>query len=480
MPRSTRGDRSDSLFEYAPLSLWEEDYSAIKLFFDSLRAQGIVDLEGYLDEHPEEIENSLYRIKVKRANRETLGLFGASSEADLFQNMDEVFSAGMRSHFRSELLALWNGEVSWSGEEMHSQRSGEPLHVRFRWRILPECASTWESVLVSLETITELKQARKRYELLFEYAPMSLWQADYSALKKEFDRLRAQGVTDLNTYLSSEPGAVERLMSVICVLDVNQRTLQLFDADDKDMLLANLKLVFRSEMKDYFAGELVDIWNGKTYYEHNGIAYSLGGEPVYIHLHWTLMPGYENDLGWVVVALQDVTERKKAEDYLRFLGTHDVMTGLYNRAFFEETIQKLETQCQYPISFIVADLNELKITNDTFGHQVGDKLIRRAAEVLKASLEEEYMVARIGGDEFIIIMPGADAETASTIMERIQSLVAVNNKYYHAPRLSLSLGAATSVPGLSLEKIIRLADDAMYQNKGRYHHRRREDRINSH
>ncbi|HSN23591.1 MAG TPA: GGDEF domain-containing protein, partial [Methylomicrobium sp.] len=476
MPGSKLGDHLESLFEYAPISLWEEDYSAIKLFFDNLRAQGVVNLERYLGEHPEELDNNIHRIKVKRVNRETLCMFGATSREELLANLDRIFRDEMQTHFRSELSALWNGEVSWSGEGINYRLNGEALNIRLHWRILPGYTSTWERVLVSIENITELKQAENQYQLLFEYAPISLWEADYSALKVEFDDLRAQGITDIRAYLSSHPGAVDHFRSMIHVLDVNRRTLQLFDADDKKILLTNLNKVFRSDMREFFADELVDLWNGKTYYERNGISYSLSGEPVHIHLHWTLMPGYENDFGWVLVALQDVTERKKAEDYLRYLGTHDVMTGVYSRAYFEEAIQKLEMKCENPISFIVVDLDELKTTNDTFGHNAGDKLIRRAAEVLKASIEEEYTVARIGGDEFIIIMPGADSEAANMIVERVQSLVSVNNKYYREPLLSLSLGAATSAPGLSLEKTISLADDAMYQNKGKYHHRRWEDR----
>src|SRR5512147_3216427 len=125
MPRSKRGDHFESLFEYAPISLWEEDYSAIKLFFDNLRAQGIVDLDGYLDEHPEEVDNNIRRMKVKRVNRETLCMFGATSAEELLTNLDKVFRDEMRVHFRAELLALWNGEVSWSGEGVNYRLSGE-------------------------------------------------------------------------------------------------------------------------------------------------------------------------------------------------------------------------------------------------------------------------------------------------------------------------------------------------------------------
>jgi diguanylate cyclase (GGDEF)-like protein len=475
MPGSKAGDQFQSLFEYAPISLWEEDYSDIKLFFDSLRADGVVDFGRYLDEHPEELANSIHRIGIERVNRETLCMFGATSEEELLSNLDRIFREEMQIHFRSGFLALWNGEVSGSGEGITYRLSGETLHLQMHWRILPECLSNWERVLVSVENITALKQAEKRYQLLFEYAPISLWEEDYSALKTELDNLHAQGVTDIQKYLATHLEAVDRFISMIRVLNVNQRTLQMFEVDDKEMFLANLHKIFRNDMREHFANELVDMWNGKTYYERDGINYSLSGQPVHVHLHWTLIPGNEDDFDWVLVVLQDVTERKKAEDYLRYLGTHDVMTGLYNRAFFEETLQKLETNCQPLISFIAIDLNDLKTANDSYGHHTGDKLIRRAAEVLKASIDEECILARVGGDEFIIIMPGVDAEAANIIMERIQSLICVNNKYYRAPQLSLSLGAATRVDTLSLEKVISLADDAMYQNKAIHHRRRRED-----
>lgn len=475
MSWSTLGDHFQSLFECAPVSLWEIDYSAIKLFFDSLHTQGVVDLGGYLDEHPEEIQKNMQRARIRRVNRETLCLFEAASQEDLFANLDKIFREEVQAGFRLGLLALWNGELSGSEEGTNYRLGGEALHLRFHWRVLPECTSSWECVLVSMEDITALKLAEKRHRLLFEYAPISLWEEDYSALKMELDKLRAQGVGDIRAYLSSYPEAIDRFISLIRVLDVNQRTLQLFEADDKAMLLANLKKIFRSDLREHFANELVEMWNGKTYYERDGINYSLSGEPVDVRLHWTLMPGYEADFGWVLIGLYDVTERKKAEEYLRYLGTHDVMTGLYNRASFEETLRKFESSSQTPISFIVADLNELKIANDTHGHHTGDKLIRRAADVLKACIDGNSVVARIGGDEFIIALPEADAEAAKLIMERIQALIEVNNKYYPEPRLSLSLGAATSAAGLSLEKTISLADNAMYENKGKFHCRRRED-----
>jgi hypothetical protein len=116
MSNSSTGDHFESLFEYAPVSLWEEDYSGIKLFFDNLRENGVTYLNHYLDQHPEEIENNMRRMKVKHVNRETLNMFGASSEAELIANLDKIFRDEMRANFLSELMALWDGELSWSGD----------------------------------------------------------------------------------------------------------------------------------------------------------------------------------------------------------------------------------------------------------------------------------------------------------------------------------------------------------------------------
>ena len=478
MSNSSTGDHFESLFEYAPVSLWEEDYSGIKLFLDSLRTSGVTGLAQYLDDHPEEIENGMRRIKVTHVNRETLTMFGAGSVSELTSNLDKIFRDEMRAHFRSELMALWNGELEWSGDGINYRLDGEPLNIRLHWRILPECTSTWECVLVSIENVTALKKAETRFHHLFMDAPISLWEEDYTAIKVEFDRLRAEGVTDLRAHLLSNPKAVDRFIGMIRVLDVNQKTLDLFGAANREVLLANLDKVLRDDTKNHFANELADMWEGKTFYDRESINFSLTGDPVHVQLAWRLMPGSEQSFSWVLVALQDITARKKAEEYLRYLGTHDVMTGLYNRAFFEETLHELEVKRQDPISVIIVDLNNLKPVNDVFGHNMGDKLIRRAAEVLIASTGKMYVTARIGGDEFIIIMPDSKLNEAEKMMERVQSLVVMNNKYYRDPELSLSLGAAVSEPGLSLEKVISMADNEMYKDKGTYHRRRKEDFFN--
>lgn len=464
-----------TLFEYAPISLWEQDFSRIKALFDDLKRQGIINFESYLNSHPEFIDECMREIKVLNVNQQTVSMFKADSKETFLTNLNLFFRDGMRHHFRAELLSLWSGEVQWLGEGINYTLDGEALDIILHWRILPEHEKNWDKVLVTIEDITARKKAERRLQNLFDSQPISLWEEDYSEIKKYFDSLRKQGIVDFETYVQENPEVALHCAKLIKVLNVNQKTLELFGATSKENLLQNLSQVFRDEMGNHFAKELVDLWNGKLSYEREGINYSLTGEPINILLNFRVMPGHEDDFAWITVAIQDITARKKAEEYLRYLGTHDVMTGLYNRAYFEETILKIEANRHDPVSIVIVDLNYLKHVNDTFGHQAGDKLIRRIAEVLQAASEDKYFVARIGGDEFVVILQGENEESANEFIKHIQVLVEMNNKFYREPELSVSIGAATSTPDMSLEKVINLADDAMYRHKGEHHRRRKDD-----
>jgi diguanylate cyclase (GGDEF)-like protein len=465
----------NTLFDFAPISLWEQDFSPIKRLFDGLRQNGVTSLEAYLDDHPGFVEECMGAIKVLSVNRKTLSLFKADTKAALLENLGHVFRDGMRHHFREELLSLWRGEVNWSGEGVNYTLSGEALNIILHWRILPEFETNWERVLVTIEDVTARKKAEQRFQNLFESSPISLWEEDYSAIKIYFDSLRAKGVTDFQTYLEDHPETALYCAGLIRVVNVNQKTLELFGASSKEQMLSSLHKVLRDEMGTHFSKELLDLWNGKLTYEREGINYALDGEPVSIQLDFRVMPGHEHDFSWVLVAIQDITARKKAEDYLRYLGTHDALTGLYNRAFFEEKIIKLEANRIDPVTIIILDLNYLKRTNDTLGHQAGDRLIRRVAEVLNAAFNSHHVCARMGGDEFAVILENTDKSDAADYIKQIEALIEVNNKYYREPELSLSIGFATSSHGVSLEKVVGFADDAMYRNKSEHHRRRKDD-----
>jgi diguanylate cyclase (GGDEF)-like protein len=214
---------------------------------------------------------------------------------------------------------------------------------------------------------------------------------------------------------------------------------------------------------------LLHLWGGDSAFETECVNYTLQNEPIYVRLHLAVYPGFEQTWERVLVSLEDITARRKAEEYLRYLGTHDVLTGLYNRAYYQDEIRRLSGGRRYPITILMADVNGLKKINDSLGHEAGDKIIRRAAEVLRAGFRQEDVVARIGGYEFAVIMPQTDAETAEETLTRLETLLRLNNKFYGEPQLSLSVGIATAAPGEDLETVMRRADDEMYRRKREYY-----------
>lgn len=165
-----------------------------------------------------------------------------------------------------------------------------------------------------------------------------------------------------------------------------------------------------------------------------------------------------------MVQVQDITERKQAEEQIRYLSFHDKVTGLYNRAYFEEELKRLDVKRQLPLSIILGDVNGLKLVNDTFGHHKGDKLLRRIARVLKNSCRKEDIVARWGGDEFAILLPRTPKNIVIEVCNRIKKACREAKK---TPiQLSIALGAATKEePGQDIQEILREAEDRMYRHK---------------
>jgi diguanylate cyclase (GGDEF)-like protein/PAS domain S-box-containing protein len=166
----------------------------------------------------------------------------------------------------------------------------------------------------------------------------------------------------------------------------------------------------------------------------------------------------------VVLVFRDITERKQADEKLHYLSRHDVLTGLYNRAYFEEELARLERGRDFPVSVIIGDIDRFKVTNDVYGHAAGDKVLWDAAQVIKDAFRAEDLVTRIGGDEFAILLPNTDASAATQAVLRIQESIAAYNAAHKSCPLAISFGAATAETGPLLETL-KEADTRMYREK---------------
>jgi diguanylate cyclase (GGDEF)-like protein len=173
--------------------------------------------------------------------------------------------------------------------------------------------------------------------------------------------------------------------------------------------------------------------------------------------------GNEQIIGTVLV-IRNITEEKKKQKKIDYLVYHDALTGVYNRRYFDQMLKKIDTEENLPISIINCDVNGLKLTNDAFGHNAGDKLLMRMASVLTKASRPCDIVARSGGDEFMILMPKADENAAQSVCSEIKALAERNSLY--AIDCSISVGYDTKKhPDESLKTIINKAEAFMYRNK---------------
>ena len=169
----------------------------------------------------------------------------------------------------------------------------------------------------------------------------------------------------------------------------------------------------------------------------------------------------ENQLA---IILNDITKSKQAEERLHYLSYHDQLTGLYNRRFFEEQLLRLNSRSYYPLIITMADINGLKLMNDSFGHAAGDIYIQKVAEVLREGFREKDIISRLGGDEFIILSPNTDIMEIKELIGRINE----RTKHEAVNKITLSISFGYSVKYREEEpilEVLRKAEDYMYKKK---------------
>ncbi|MFO7860290.1 MAG: PAS domain S-box protein [Desulfosalsimonas sp.] len=168
----------------------------------------------------------------------------------------------------------------------------------------------------------------------------------------------------------------------------------------------------------------------------------------------------------ILTSFRDITERKEAEENLRRMGFRDSLSGLYNRNFFEEEMNRLQDGRYSPIGIIICDVDGIKFINDTLGHQSGDEILISIANLLKNNFRVSDIISRIGGDEFAILLAGVDQDVAEKLVRRLRQGIKDHNKTNPGLPISLSIGYAVSKQRpVDMQALFRAADDRMYRDK---------------
>ena len=262
--------------------------------------------------------------------------------------------------------------------------------------------------------------------------------------------------------------AIETSMNAIAILDLDYRVMYVNETFVKTFGYNNKNDVAGRDAGDFMAADdslrLVSaalFESGSVFGEVKGIKQN--GTLFDIERYANLVSNGGRPLAIMLLVI-DITARKKEAERIKYLSFHDGLTGLYNRAYFEEELKRLDTPRQLPLSFIIGDLNSLKLVNDSYGHRFGDAMIVRAAKIIKKYCRDEDVIARWGGDEFVILLPKADSETAESIIERIRK--ACESHTYKTIPLSIALGNASKVlQDESMNTVIKDAEENMYKRK---------------
>lgn len=201
---------------------------------------------------------------------------------------------------------------------------------------------------------------------------------------------------------------------------------------------------------------------------------SSSGERRNIVIHFQRILDFSQKFSGAVIFLIDMTERTRMEEQLRYMSYHDPMTGLYNRAYFEQELVRAAAGRYNPFGVVSCDIDGLKLVNDKLGHSAGDALIRTIGRILTDCFRKSDVVARVGGDEFVALMPGSDLETVRMACRRIVQNIEKHNQLL--PRQPVSLSAGGAVGNVAdcrdIRMLIEQADAKMYEekqkNKARY------------
>lgn len=334
---------------------------------------------------------------------------------------------------------------------------------------ISKMAGAVNDMLAALEHSQEkLQEEEGRYHTIFEESPISLWEQDFSEVKKYIEELRNAGVEDFRLFFKEHPEEVSKCIKLVNVIDVNKASLELFNVGSKELFIKDFDRFFPQDAIDTFREELIFIAEDKTSFEGELIALTLNGEKVNIYLKWAVVPGNETSYSRLLFSVIDITENKRAEEKLKHLSTHDSLTNLYNRTFFEEQMKLLSMERDISVGILMIDLDGLKYVNDVFGHRHGDKLLINLSSILLKTFRPSDVIARIGGDEFAVLVRNVDYAALKGISERVKSNIELHNQRLGKRQnpISISIGIALKDSNLkTIEKTFKEADEDLFRDK---------------
>ena len=324
----------------------------------------------------------------------------------------------------------------------------------------------YRDITVEKQAKEDLQASEERFRRIFEDSPVALRLEDFSEIKRWVLETQEKSGRNIREFLKENPEEFSTMRKLGKIISLNAASLFLFHAKYKADFQKRFYSITSSESRTDQIDVICSLLNGETALEKEVCYENVAGEKLYVITKLSVLPGFEENWERILFSNMDITERKLAEERLTYISLHDMMTGLYNRAFFEEEMARMGKSRLRPTSILVGDMDNLKEINDLHGHQAGDYALRQIANIFKKCFRSEDVIARIGGDEFSVLLPGVSANIVKQIKKRVLDQVALHNQSNSEDmQLSISIGCGTAYKNDLLTDVFKLADERMYREK---------------
>lgn len=363
-------------------------------------------------------------------NQRMLQIYGVSSKEEAVK-LSIIRDYSSPNSPVDQLQQLW--EKAISGEslvfEWKARRPGDGSVFDAEVVLRKISVAGKDVILATVRDISERKREVELLKSLFTYSPIAMYIVSggkFQLVNPEFERLSGYRQEEL----------------------IGRESLGLVYPEDRQMVKENAVKMLKGEIVKPYEFRIITKQGDIRWVQETAASLWHAGRHV------------------TVGNMIDVTEKKNFEEKLKYLSLHDQLTGLYNRAYYEEELERLNASREYPITIIVADVNGLKLINDSMGHDKGDQLLTACAQILKKDFRASDILARVGGDEFVAILPRTDEKAGAGILARLRLSIERHNQEHPELPLNVSFGIATAdAAGQPLKETYKKADDLMYQEK---------------
>ncbi len=374
MKLSASEQRYKSFFDNSPLSLWEHDYTDVISYMDGLIDSNAMDIQILLDNHPEIVKKCVDLVKILDVNPATLKLYNAQCKEDLLRNLSRVFTGQSYKTFKNVLVQIYKRGPVPSRESTNKVLNGKTINVLIESALLSEnrYINTVTDITQQKLLETKLTESEQKFRSYFENSPLSLWEEDHTDVVKYLQSLPVSGEVELITYLDKNPEAVKKCMGLVKLLNMNQSTLDLYEADSTEMMLNNFSKIFTSSTYESFKAELIFLYKHESYFADQFTDQTLIGRRIDLKFEMRLLSDYR-----YIVTITNITELKNNEYRLQELLSQTRAASETKEILLREINHRVKNNLSSLIGILYAEKKKSKNTLEKKQTDLLNNLINR-------------------------------------------------------------------------------------------------------